>query len=122
MQVIPASQQIGACEHVRDCEQPLIAKGGSLQVRPDLFDAAKAVTLELAAGEISIHDSYLIHGAQANTSDIPRCGLALRYSRPDAQCDLQIWPDFNICMVRGKDTDGHNPTWHPPQSDNLQTT
>jgi ectoine hydroxylase-related dioxygenase (phytanoyl-CoA dioxygenase family) len=43
------------------------------------FDAATAVDLELQPGQMSMHDVYMIHGAQANRSDKRRTGVALRY-------------------------------------------
>lgn len=43
------------------------------------FDEANAVDLELQPGQMSLHDVYMIHGAQANTSGKRRTGVALRY-------------------------------------------
>src|SRR5438105_1833035 len=43
------------------------------------FDESAAVDLELEAGQMSLHDVYMIHGAQANTSAKRRTGVALRY-------------------------------------------
>ena len=39
-----------------------------------------AVALELAAGDLSIHDSFVIHGSDRNESDRRRAGLTLRYA------------------------------------------
>ena len=39
----------------------------------------EAVDLELAAGDISIHNQVIIHGSNANKSDQWRIGLTLRY-------------------------------------------
>ena len=38
-----------------------------------------AVALELEPGQMSMHDVYLIHGAEANRSAKRRTGIALRY-------------------------------------------
>jgi ectoine hydroxylase-related dioxygenase (phytanoyl-CoA dioxygenase family) len=43
------------------------------------FDESQAVDVELEAGEMSLHDVYMIHGARANTSTQRRTGVALRY-------------------------------------------
>ena len=43
------------------------------------FDESSAVNLELQAGQMSLHDVYMIHGAAANTSGKRRTGVALRY-------------------------------------------
>ena len=43
------------------------------------FDEAEAVDIELQPGQMSLHDVYMIHGANANTSAQRRTGVALRY-------------------------------------------
>ena len=43
------------------------------------FDEASAVDIELEPGEMSLHDVYMIHGANANRSTKRRTGVALRY-------------------------------------------
>ena len=46
---------------------------------PTCYDAAAAAYDELASGQISLHDVYLIHGSAANTSGMRRAGFAIRY-------------------------------------------
>ena len=48
-------------------------------IHPDQIDESNAIDLELAAGDISIHNPNIIHGSNANTSDQWRVGLTLRY-------------------------------------------
>jgi ectoine hydroxylase-related dioxygenase (phytanoyl-CoA dioxygenase family) len=43
------------------------------------YDEAQAVDLELAPGQVSLHDVFLLHGSEANTSDRPRRGMTLRF-------------------------------------------
>ena len=43
------------------------------------MDEEAAVYFELAPGECSLHDSRIIHGARANTSDTRRTGYTMRY-------------------------------------------
>jgi chlorinating enzyme len=43
------------------------------------FDEATAVDVELEAGQMSLHDVYLIHGSNPNRSTRRRAGLAIRY-------------------------------------------
>jgi ectoine hydroxylase-related dioxygenase (phytanoyl-CoA dioxygenase family) len=45
----------------------------------DSFDVDSAVDLQLQPGQMSMHDVYMIHGAQANRSSKRRAGVALRY-------------------------------------------
>ena len=40
---------------------------------------ATAEPLILKAGQISLHDVYLLHGSEPNESDLPRRGMTLRY-------------------------------------------
>lgn len=46
-------------------------------------DDSKAVYFELDPNECSLHDSRLIHGADANTSDRRRTGYTMRYFSQD---------------------------------------
>ncbi len=43
------------------------------------FDAGTAADIELQPGQMSMHDVYMIHGANANRSTKRRAGVALRY-------------------------------------------
>ena len=51
----------------------------TLNQRMPHVDEAAAHDIELEAGELSLHDVYMIHGARANTSGKRRTGAALRY-------------------------------------------
>ena len=51
----------------------------TLNQRMAHVDEAAAHDIELEAGELSLHDVYMIHGARANTSGRRRTGAALRY-------------------------------------------
>ncbi len=41
---------------------------------------AAAVPLEMSAGSLSIHDSFIVHGSNANTSDRRRAAYTMRYA------------------------------------------
>jgi non-heme Fe2+,alpha-ketoglutarate-dependent halogenase len=60
------------------------------------FDEAAAVDMELRPGEASLHEVSLIHGSNANRSNIPRTGFIVRYATPAMQ-----QPDYPIYCVRG---------------------
>ena len=51
----------------------------SRQVKPELIDEEDAVYFELQPNESSLHDARIIHGAEANTSSLRRCGYTMRY-------------------------------------------
>ena len=46
---------------------------------PKMIDESQAVNLELAAGDVSLHDPRVVHGSNPNHSDKWRKGLTLRY-------------------------------------------
>ena len=53
-----------------------------LGVRVEVTPAMEstAVAIELEAGDLSIHDSFIIHGSERNGSDRRRAGFTLRYA------------------------------------------
>ena len=89
------------------------------RVEEDLFDDSTAVDVELEAGQMSLHDVYLIHGSNPNRSPRRRAGLAIRYMpatslfdrdrSADASAGYMV--DFShrpIWLVRGEDQAGRN--------------
>jgi hypothetical protein len=83
-------------------------------------EEAAAVHLEMEAGQISLHDVYLIHGSEANHSDRPRRGMTLRFmpttSLYDRALESALYTRFgrtdrkerSIFLVRGTDRCGGN--------------
>jgi hypothetical protein len=84
------------------------------------FDEACAVDLELQPGQMSLHDVYMVHGAQANTSAKRRTGVALRYMPATSVFERHLRPvdgksggavDFArrpLWLLRGTDRSGRN--------------
>ena len=95
------------------------------------FDEAQAVDLELEPGQMSLHDVYMIHGAEANRSGQRRTGVALRYMPATSVFDRSLRPvdgrsglpvDFAnrpLWLLRGHDRTGRNDfsIGHPPAAD-----
>lgn len=77
MRVVPGSHTMAQVPH-RDTFRPenLLSRGQEIMVD---VDAAKADTLTLRAGEMSLHHVRLIHGSEPNPSDQRRIGFAIRY-------------------------------------------
>ena len=77
MQVIP-------CTHEGYPELDKISTGGddllglTVKVTPEMEEAA--VFLEMAAGSLSVHDSFVLHGSEANTSGRRRAAYTMRYA------------------------------------------
>jgi hypothetical protein len=84
------------------------------------FDEASAVDIELEPGQMSLHDVYMIHGANANRSRQRRTGVALRYMPTSSVFERDLRPadgktglslDFAnrpLWLVRGRDLSGRN--------------
>ena len=77
MKVIPSSQQ-GFPEMEIVYQKGEDVFNLKVEVSPEL--EKQAVPIELAAGEISIHDSYILHGSDENFSDRRRAGYTMRYA------------------------------------------
>ncbi len=92
------------------------------------FDEADAVDLELQPGQMSLHDVYMVHGADANRSAQRRTGVALRYMpatsvferdlRPsDGQTGVPVnFAQRPLWLLKGRDVSGRNDfdVGHPP--------
>lgn len=84
------------------------------------FDEGDAVDLELEPGQMSLHDVYMIHGAQANRSTQRRTGVALRYMPSSSVFERDIRPvdgktgvavnfaQRPLWLLRGVDRSGRN--------------
>jgi hypothetical protein len=84
------------------------------------FDPCNAVDIELEAGQMSLHDVYMIHGAAQNRSGKRRTGVALRYMPATSVFERHLRPahgntgvpvDFAhrpLWLVRGVDRSGRN--------------
>ena len=84
------------------------------------FHDAEEVNIELEAGQLSLHDVYLVHGSHANRSPHRRAGIAIRYmpgtSRfrrdlltPGTNAGYMV--DFSrrpLWLLRGQDQTGAN--------------
>ncbi|MCZ6676329.1 MAG: phytanoyl-CoA dioxygenase family protein [Candidatus Poribacteria bacterium] len=63
------------------------------------------VSIELKAGQISLHSDLLLHGSAPNSSDRRRCGLTLRFVPPEVRA-YRGWSKGAI-IARGADASGH---------------
>jgi len=102
MQVIPGTHTLDQIPH-RDTfdKHNLLTRGQEVAVE---VDAAKAVTLPLRAGEMSLHHVRLVHGSPPNPSADRRIGFAIRYI-PTRIC--QTVGEDNATLVRGEDRFHH---------------
>ena len=72
-------------------------------------EVAKAVDLELKAGEMSLHHGMLAHSSQPNRSSRRRCGLVMRYIPPTVKQAVlnSLGNRYRAVLVRGEDRE-HN--------------
>jgi ectoine hydroxylase-related dioxygenase (phytanoyl-CoA dioxygenase family) len=54
------------------------------------YNEADAVDITLNAGQISLHDVYLLHGSEANTSPKSRRGMTMRFMPTTSVFDREI--------------------------------
>lgn len=60
------------------------------ELDPAAYDERQAVDLVLEAGQMSLHDVYLVHGSQANLSPRPRRGMTMRFMPTTSVFDRQV--------------------------------
>jgi ectoine hydroxylase-related dioxygenase (phytanoyl-CoA dioxygenase family) len=106
MKVIPGSHRAGLLKHSRSSDTDSVL---TLECEGGQFREDDAVSLNLKAGQISIHDDKIVHGSDANNSGRRRAGLTIRYSSTIVKCDLSVNPYFKSYLCRGVDTYKHNP-------------
>ena len=78
--------------------------------QPAAGDAIEEVNL--APGEMSLHDVYVLHGSQANRSAQKRVGFTIRFTTPEGRPNLELPPAI---LARGEDRYGHFRLLEPPR-------
>lgn len=91
------------------------------ELQPEEFDESKADDLVLEVGQVSLHDVFLVHGSEANTSSNSRRGMTLRYMPTDSVFDRELarshketkktaigHADRTLYLMRGRDLSGRN--------------
>ncbi len=84
------------------------------------FDETEAVDIVLKAGQISLHDVYLLHGSEPNTSPRPRRGMTMRFMPTTSVFDRALAREKaqrlgivdhsarQVFLLRGVDRSGRN--------------
>ena len=113
MKMIPGSHHLEQLPHNDTlAENNLLSRGQEVAVEVNEDNAAY---LELAPGEISLHNVRTVHGSEPNRSDDRRIGVAIRYVAPHVK---QVNGAYDCAMlVRGEDTLGNFVHERPPKSD-----
>ncbi|CAL8305588.1 unnamed protein product [Arctogadus glacialis] len=109
LKVIPGTHRSGMLPH------ELAKRHGNMlsvnqEIPEHLVDSGKAVLCPLLAGQMYIHDGFLVHASDPNMSQRRRCGLVIRYVPPFAYPihDLDRPRKFNaVVLVSGTDQFNH---------------
>jgi non-heme Fe2+,alpha-ketoglutarate-dependent halogenase len=103
MRVVRKSHQNGRVAHANSAisEQNLLVNGLEVACAVEERDATDVV---LRAGEMSLHHVNLVHGSNANDSDEPRLGIAIRYVAPSVRQAVVRAPTV---LARGKNEEGY---------------
>ncbi len=118
LQVIPGSHRDRQLhDHLEESRQDLTL---NQRLIDGSYEPSQAVAIELQAGQMSMHDVYMIHGAAANRSTRRRTGVALRYMPATSHFDRGLQPvdgqtgvltnfaQRPLWLVRGVDRSGLN--------------
>lgn len=112
MRVVPGSHDQGQLGHSDTfAAANLLSRGQVLDVD---VDEGAAQDLVLQPGEMSLHHVLIVHGSEANHSDLPRHGFAIRYI--PTYCK-QIGGRTTALLVRGEDRYDHFDSVPRPQAD-----
>lgn len=100
MRVIPGSHRLGSLEHENVADENLLNRRGE-RIKIEV-DESQAVDVELQPGEISLHESTLVHSSNPNASDEPRIGFIVRFVTSRMRD-----PNTRLMRVRGDEDCSH---------------
>jgi non-haem Fe2+, alpha-ketoglutarate-dependent halogenase len=102
MKVVPGSHR-KLVEHKEGAASNLLQRGQEIALA---VDESKAVHMELAPGEMSLHHGLIWHGSTENQSHMRRVGYAIRYI-PTRVKPVAGLPRDHVSLVRGVDRHGN---------------
>ena len=107
MRVIPGTQheRLLTQEELESHDDGTNVLGSGMHV--DEIDEAKAVDIELKAGDVSVHHPALIHGSKGNQSSRWRKGLTIRYIPSSTRILTETWWP-SAFLLRGEPVEGVN--------------
>ena len=118
MRVVPGTHTHEIHPHTETwADDNLLSRGQEIQVEVNEEEVVDAV---LQPGEMSLHHVNIIHGSNANPTDVPRIGFAIRYITPKVK---QAKPDHPAVLARGEDRYRHYElmTQQPPLRSTAET-
>jgi non-heme Fe2+,alpha-ketoglutarate-dependent halogenase len=103
MQVIPGSHRKAQVPFFASTEEENNVLNQT--VRDPLEHGSAPVSLELNAGQMSLHSDWILHSSDVNQSSRRRCGLAMRYLSSDVRA-FNGWNEHSV-ICRGNEPTGH---------------
>jgi len=116
MQVIPGSHNKGHLKW-KNAEGPAVLN----QEVENAQQYGKPASIELRAGQISLHADMIVHGSQPNRSARRRCGLTVRYCPPQVEPLDRAW-GVNSIIARGIDANGWWANQPKPAGEDLSSS
>ncbi|MFC4274536.1 phytanoyl-CoA dioxygenase family protein [Achromobacter aloeverae] len=99
MEVVPGSQKLGQLHHGQNhTDNILLSKGQTVDVP---FDRSHTEFMPVSAGQMSLHDTFLIHASGPNNTDRRRVGLGFSYIPASSRCVSKT--RLTASLVRGRD-------------------
>ena len=106
MRVIPGSHRGHRDLGQQLSDVPALIQARPYELPPDVIDESRAVDLAMKRGDVSFHDSSLVHGSEPNRTDRRRAALTIRYV--PAATRIKDQPDRKQFLVRGRAVDNGN--------------
>jgi ectoine hydroxylase-related dioxygenase (phytanoyl-CoA dioxygenase family) len=111
MRVIPGSHAGHRDLGQRPSDVPDLIQTQPFELSPEVVDESRAVDVTMRRGDLSLHDSYLIHGSEPNRSPHRRAALTVRYV--PASTRIRDTADRRQYLVRGKAVENGNVYYDP---------
>ena len=108
MRVIPGSHKLGSLDHENISDDPHLLNRRGERIAVDVNES-DAVDVVLQPGQLSLHQSTIVHGSNPNTSDEPRIGFIVRFVTSQMQN-----PNTRLLRVRGNGDCRHLDLAQPP--------
>lgn len=107
MRMIPGSHKLGLLDHENVPDSNMLNRRGERITVA--VNESQAVDVVLRPGQLSLHQSTIVHGSNPNTSAEPRIGFIVRFVTSDMKN-----PDTQLLRVRGDGDCSHLDLAHPP--------
>ena len=106
MRVIPGSHRGHRDLGQRPVETEDLIQTSPFALPDEAVDASRAEDIIMRRGDVSFHDSYIVHGSEPNYSDRRRAALTIRYI--PASTRIHDTVDRRQFLVRGSATPNGN--------------